>query len=136
MKGLTLWEIEENKPHWEMIDRFKTDLAAFTTYPGIFYRDVSDIQEDHYSEIKLHTTKPIAFMEMGWHSASSPEGWESSEEEQADFIRTFFDLTRELNLEVAVWSFMYDLNSFEPFNSMGLINQQEEEKMAWQEWIK
>jgi hypothetical protein len=136
MKGLKMWEIEESKPHWEMVDHFKTDIVAFTTYPGIFYRDVSDIPDNHYTEIKTHTTKPIAFMEIGWHSAASPMGWESSEEEQAEFIRTFNDLTKDLNVEIAVWSFMYDIDIFEPFNTMGLISNEGKEKLAWQEWIK
>ncbi len=136
MKGLKMWEIEESEPHWEMIDRFKTDIVAFTTYPGIFYKDVSDIPENHYTEIKTHTTKPIAFTEIGWHSAASPTGWESSEEEQAEFIKTFYALTKDLNVEIAVWSFMYDFSIFEPFNSMGLISIEGKEKLAWQEWIK
>jgi len=65
-KELTLWEIEEGKPHWEFIDRFKTDLVAFTTYPDLYYRDPSDIPEDHYVEIEKITTKSIAFTEIGW----------------------------------------------------------------------
>ena len=135
MKGLKMWGIEESKPHWEMIDRFKTDIAAFTTYPGIFYKNVSDIPEDHYTEISAHTTKPIAFTEIGWHAAPSPTGWESSEEEQAEFIRTFFDLTKELNVEIAVWSFMYDPDIFEPFDSMGLIKDDGTKRLAWKEWV-
>jgi len=136
MKGLSLWEMEEGKPQWEMLDRFKTDLAAFTTYPGLFYRDVSDIPEDHYSEIQTHTTKPIAFTEIGWHSGASITGWESSEGEQAEFIRTFFELTSDLDLEIGVWSFMYDIGTIEPFNTMGLITREDVEKNAWWEWKK
>jgi hypothetical protein len=83
MKGLTLWEIEETESHWDVIDRFKTDLVAFTTYPGLYYRNPSDIPEDHYAKIKNYTTKPIAFTEIGWHSAASPTSLESSEQERA-----------------------------------------------------
>lgn len=136
MKGLAMWEIEESLAHWEMIDRFESDLVAFTTYPGLFYRDVSDIPDDHYTEIVSHTTKPIAFTEIGWHSAPSPAGWESSQDEQAAFIRWFFDLTKGLELEVVVWSFMYDLEVFEPFDSMGLIDRDGNEKTGWQDWVK
>jgi len=136
MKGLKMWEIEESEPHWEMIDRFKSDIVAFTTYPGIFYKDPEDIPADHYTEIKQHTSKPIAFTEIGWHSATSPKGWESSEEEQAEFIRTFFDLTKDLNVEIAVWSFMYDPDIFEPFDSMGLINNDRTKRLSWYEWVE
>ena len=97
-----MWELEESTPHWEMIDRFKLDLVAFTTYPGIFYRDVSDIPADHYTEILSHVSEPIAFTEMGWHGTASPAGWESSEQVQAEFIETFFELTNDLDMELAV----------------------------------
>ncbi len=131
-----MWGIEESKPHWEIIDTFKADIVAFTTYPCLFYKDVSEIPKDHYAEIKQHVSKPIAFTEIGWHSAASPEGWESSDEEQAEFIRTFFNLTEELNIEIAVWSFMHDPNSIEPFNSMGLIDNNGISRLSWNEWIK
>lgn len=136
MKGLTMWELEKSQPHWDMIDRFKMDLVAFTTYPGLFYRDVSDIPDDHYSEIQAHTSKPIGFTEIGWHSAPSPAGWESSQEEQAAFINRLYDLTETLDVEVMVWSFMYDLEVFEPFDTMGLIDRDGYEKMGWDVWIK
>jgi len=136
MKGLTMWEIEESDLHWEMIDRFKIDIAAFTTYPGLFYRNPSDIPEDHYKEIKSHTTKPIVFTEIGWHSNSSPEGWESSETEQVEFIETFFDLTGELDMEAAIWSFMYDPDTIEPFDSMGLRRDDGTARLSWDAWIE
>ena len=103
---------------------------------GLFYREVSEIPDDHYKEIINHTSKPIAFTEIGWHSAPSPIGWESSQEEQAEFISKFFELTKELDVEITIWSFMYDLDIFEPFNTMGLINADGEEKSAWEEWVK
>jgi len=111
MKGLTMWEIEENEAHWGLINRFKSDIAAFTTYPGLFYRDPSAIPEDPYTEIQYRTTKPIAFTEIGWHSEASPQGWESSEQKQAEFVDTFFRLTKDLNIKIAIWSFMYDPNN-------------------------
>jgi hypothetical protein len=136
MKGLDMWEIQENEPHWGMIDRFKHDIVAFTTYPGLFYRNVSDIPMDHYLEILSHTSKPIAFTEIGWHSAGSPAGWESSETEQAEYINLFYDLTGNMQVEVAVWSFMYDPDIFEPFDSMGLISKEGHKRLAWTAWNK
>jgi hypothetical protein len=136
MKGLTMWEIEENEEHWELIDRFESDLTAFTTYPGLFYRDPSTIPRDHYLEIQSHTTKPVAFTEIGWHSAASPQGWESSEPEQAEFIQTFFNLTEDLNTEVLIWSFLYDPETIEPFRSMGLRRDDGTARPSWNAWIK
>ncbi len=136
MKGLTMWELEKSEPHFEMIDRFKSDIVAFTTYPGLFYKNPADIPADHYTEILAHTTKPVAFTEIGWHSAASPLGWESSDEEQALFIRTFFNLTKDLNKEVIIWSFMYDPDTIEPFNSMGLRMRDGSARPAWDVWMQ
>jgi hypothetical protein len=136
MKGLAMWEIEESQPQWEMIDQFKMDVVGFTTYPGLFYRDVSDIPEDHYLDILTHTSQPVVFTEIGWHSDSSPAGWESSQEEQAAFITRFFELTQDIDFQVAIWSFMYDLDVFQPFDSMGLIDREGIEKMSWEVWVK
>jgi hypothetical protein len=136
VKGLPLWEIEENESHWELIDRFKTDLVAFTTYPGLYYRHPSDIPEDHYAEIRNYTTKSIAFTEIGWHSAASPLGWESSEQEQAEFIQIFFELTQDVDREIVIWSFMYDPDIVEPFNSMGLRRSDGTTRPAWAAWIE
>ncbi len=136
MEGLSMWGMGENEPHWGLMDRFKTDIAAFTTYPGIFYRDPSDIPEDHYTQIMSHTSKPIAFTEIGWHSAASPEGWESSDAEQAQFIRVFLNRTKGMDVEMMVWTFMYDsADTFEPFNTMGLIDSGGMKKPAWDEWV-
>ncbi|MBU0456863.1 MAG: hypothetical protein ABH824_01670 [Nanoarchaeota archaeon] len=134
MKGLKMWELEESETHWEMIDMFKSDLVAFTTYPGLFYRDPADLPEDHYAEIKSHTDKPIAFTEIGWHSAASPKGWESSEEEQAEFAKKFFELTKDLDTEIVIWTFMYAPDIFEPFDSMGLINKDGNPKKVYNIW--
>lgn len=135
MKGLTMWEIEKNEAHWELLDRFKSDIIAFTTYPGLFYRNPSDIPEDHYTEIASHTGKPVAFTEIGWHSAASPVGWESSEQEQAEFIDVFFRLTEDMNVKIEIWSFLYDPETIEPFRSMGLRRNNGTTRPAWNAWL-
>lgn len=122
---------------WSLLDRFpKSDLVAFSTYPGLIYATPSEIPVDYYTEIKSHTARAIAFTEIGWHSDASPAGWESSDDEQAKFVVTFFNLTRDLNMEMAIWSFMYDPDTFEPFRSMGLRRRSDgAAKLAWNEWI-
>ena len=136
LKGLNFWTTEVNEPRWGMLKRFEADIIAFTTYPGLVYKDPVDIPGDYYVEILQHTDKPVAFMEIGWHSASSPAGWESSEDEQARFAVRFFELTKGLDLEAAVWSFMYDPDSFEPFSSMGLIREDGTIKPVWDVWVE
>lgn len=119
-----------------MLDRFpKSDIIAFTTYPGLIYKDPADIPADYYTEVKSHTSKRIAFTEIGWHSNSGPAGWESSKAEQAQFITQFITLTTAMDNELAIWSFMYDQGTVEPFNSMGLRRSDGTARPAWDEWV-
>ena len=139
LKGYTLWSNEPANPQkaqWGLLDRFKTDLWAFTTYPGLVFKDPSEIPENYYAEIAVHTTKPIAFTEIGWHSEASPLGWESSEAEQARFVDRFFFLTEELCPEITVWSFLYDPQTIEPFRSMGLIKDDGTPRQAMASWTQ
>jgi hypothetical protein len=121
---------------WSLLDQFpKSDIIAFTTYPSLIYGSPSEIPLTYYTEITSHTTKPIAFTEIGWHSEAGPVGWESSEAEQAEFVTTFFDRVGDLNRELAIWSFMYDQDTLAPFRSMGLYSKNGTAKPAWNEWI-
>ncbi|MFH1221985.1 MAG: hypothetical protein V1492_02780 [Candidatus Micrarchaeota archaeon] len=135
--GLFGGQNDASKAEWSLLDKFpKSDVVAFTTYPDLIYKNPSDIPADYYSEIKLHTSKPIIFTEVGWHSAASPAGWESSDAEQAEFVGKFFTLTKDLNKEMVIWSFLYDQNTIEPFNSMGLYSSDGTAKSAWSKWIE
>lgn len=127
---------DQSKSEWALLDRFpKMDLVAFTTYPRLIYKNPIEIPAGYYSEIQQHTSKPVAFMEIGWHSNANPAGWESSNTKQAQFVTVFFNLTKGLNKEIAIWSFLYDQNITEPFNSMGLWTVNDEAKPAWNTWI-
>jgi len=122
---------------WELLSRFpKSDLMAFTTYPDLIYKSPSEIPSDYYSEIATRTQKPIAFTEIGWHTAASPAGWESSESEQAEFVTRFFELSSGLNKELLIWSFMYDPDTVEPFDSMGLRRSDGTARPAWDAWVR
>lgn len=134
--GLFGGENDKNNNQWFLMDKFKSDLAAFTTYPSLIYKDPSDIPPDYYSEIKSHTSKRIAFTEIGWHSAPSPIGWESSQNKQSQFISIFFNLTKNLNKEMSIWSFLYDQKTMEPFNSMGLFENNGNPKKSWSAWAE
>lgn len=128
---------DPNKAQWFLLDEFpKSDIIVFTTYPGLIYKNPLDIPSNYYTDIQTHTSKAIAFTEIGWHSNASPLGWESSEEEQAEFVVVFFDRSRNLNKDLVLWSFMYDQDTFEPFNSMGLRRRDDgTAKLAWSEWL-
>ncbi len=138
MKGCGLWaekSCNSSNSHWELIDDFKLDIVGFSTYPCLVYKDPADIPEDHYAEINEHVSKPIAFTENGWHSEAYPPGWESSEEEQAEYVERFFGLTEDLDIEVTIWSFMYDPGTIKPFDSMGLRRDDGTARPAWDAWV-
>lgn len=133
--GLFGGKNDPDTAHWFLLDLFKSDIAVFTTYPGIIYKNPSEIPADYYTEIRLYTEKPVAFTEVGWHSSSAIPGWESSESEQAAFVKTFFALTKNMDVELVIWSFLYDQDIFEPFTSMGLYTSEGDAKKAWDIWV-
>jgi len=141
MKGLHggLWGGADDlaKDEWALLERFpKADLVGFTTYPGLVFKDPADIPADYYAEARAHTTKPVAFTEVGWPSDAAVRGWESSEEEQARFVGRFFELTRELKPEMVIWPFLYDPAIGQPFKSMGLRRPDGQPRQAWAAWLK
>ncbi|MCX6656629.1 MAG: hypothetical protein NTY03_16140, partial [Candidatus Bathyarchaeota archaeon] len=139
LKGHTLWSsvpADESKSQWGMLNLFKLDAVAFTTYPCLVFKDPSEIPDDYYEEIREFTLKPIIFSEIGWHCEGSPVGWESSEAEQAAFIIRYHELTKNLGVEIAVWCFVYDPNTIEPFRSMGLCRDDDTSRPAWDSWVK
>ncbi|NIT04408.1 hypothetical protein GTO10_05925 [Candidatus Saccharibacteria bacterium] len=122
---------------WQLLDKFpKADFISFTTYPGLIYKNPSDIPADYYSRIKNHTGKPVAFTEIGWFSGANIPGWGSSEAEQAEFINRFFELTSSLDLQLAVWIHIYQQISTEPFATMSLIRTDGIAKPAWSVWVE
>ncbi len=127
---------DTTRAEWALLDRFPgSDLAAFTTYPALVFHDPAEIPDGYYAQIAAHTTKPVVFTEIGWHSAAVPVGWESSEEEQGRFVTRFFELTAGLDRRFAVWSFLYDQVAPVPFDSMGLIRPDGVTRPAWTQWL-
>lgn len=120
---------------WQLMGLFKTDIAAFTTYPGLIYQDPSEIPPDYYSNLAQSVNESVGFTEVGWHTGSVAGGWGSSEMEQAAFVSKFFNRTRGLDRAFVVWSFLYDQNTAVPFNTMGLFYVNGTAKLAWQTWL-
>jgi hypothetical protein len=125
---------DESQNQWELLDDFPdADLYAFTTYPCLIYTDPSEIPSEYFDQIREHTDKPVGFTESGWFR-DGYHGWESSEEEQARFIELFFELTKSLDPEIMVWSFLYDQEVQEPFHNMGLLKVGAETSKALDAW--
>ena len=118
---------------WETIDDFENDIVVFTTYPCLIYKDPAEIPDDYYSEISSYTSKHIAFSEMGWYR-NNITGWESSAQEQVEFIEFYQNATGMLPLEFSTWSFLYDPDTFVPFDSMGLLEDGETTSAALDAW--
>lgn len=127
---------DPSKNEWALLERFpRNDILSLTTYPSLIFKDPSELPNDYYSEIASHTSKPVAIIETGWHTASSPIGWEGSDSKQAAFVTRLFSSISAMNIELVVWSFLYDQNVIEPFNSMGLWRRDGTSKPAWQTWL-
>ncbi len=115
MKGSGKLSGQGHVPHWELIDRFagKLDVVGFTTYPFLDYETPEAIPAGYYAEAAARAGAPIAFTEIGWPSAalaSAPSsGFGGSPEEQAAFVRRFFELTRDVHPEFALWAFPFDV---------------------------
>ncbi len=130
---------------WDLLKQFpKSDLIGFTTYPGLIYKDPSEIPSDYYSEIVSRTDKPIAFTEVGWASGTpvfkgaSLTEWASSEAEQASFVKQFRQLTSGMNPEMSIWFWMFE-QSPPPgpaFVGMALRRDDGTPRPAWDEWVK
>ena len=135
MKGLKggLFGGANDAGDWQLISITNADMIVFTTYPGIIYNSPSEIPPGYYDQIRAHTSKPVAFSETGWFR-EGPQGWDSSVQEQVDYISSLFNLTRNISPEFIVWSFLYDQQLEAPFNTMGLLPKDGSTTTAWEVW--
>lgn len=149
MKGKGFLSGRKRQPMWSLIEKFepKSDWVGFTTYPMLDYKSPGEMPADYYVEIRQHTTRPLAFTEMGWISqekftgnlaALNGQGWTGSEQEQVDFATRFLELTRELPVEIAVWTLPHDLAAPSAtdalFASTGLKQNDGTPKRVWELW--
>ena len=126
---------DEALSQWGLLDDFpEADALAFTTYPCLIHNEPSEMPEDYYTEILDHTSKKVLIAESGWFR-DGPEGWESDEGEQAEFVHALFDLTEGLDPTVIIWSFLYDQEVEYPFDSMGLLDVDESYLQPWEAWV-
>lgn len=140
MKGLQgglFGGVNDTTQHqWSLLNDFPAaEMVSFTTYPSLIYSHPDSIPADYYSAVRDHTSLPIGFTEIGWHSAADVVGWESSESEQADFVALFKSSVQPLHSPFLIWSFVYDPPAAAPFNSMGLRRLDYSPRPAWTEWV-
>lgn len=135
-KGKGYLSGQKRSEEWFLLDKFEEqmDLAVFTTYPMLDYENPTEIPADYYSEITKHTKKKIAFTELAWPSGSI-NGRSSSEEEQAEFLNRFLDLTKNLDKEFVIWTLPHDTNSHDLFGTIGLKKNDGSKKQVYDVWI-
>jgi len=97
----------------DMITEFEdvVDIIGFTTYPWKYYDNPEDLPDDYYTDIEEYTDKPIAFTEVGWASTHEAN---SSEEEQAEYLVRFLELTKDMDIEMVNWLFLHYMQLNDP----------------------
>jgi hypothetical protein len=141
MRGASYLSGLNLKPSWDIIDLFepKLDLVGLTVYPFLNYSSTSQIPINYFTEINSHTNKPIIITESGWMSedlvAHGVHLVDGSEEEQVSFISSMLNSTHYLNLEVLMYSFLYEYTEdIDLFHHVALRKNSGEAKQAYYYW--
>ncbi len=124
------YEAVVSESQWDLIGMFggQLDMLFLTTYPEFLYGgSVDRISKDHYSVLKNIGDLPIVFTEIGW----SGGGRRDREQQQAEFMKRFVELTADTKLELGVWSLLHDWKGGGVFETMGLIDVGGRKKRAW-----
>ncbi|WP_439026293.1 hypothetical protein [Haloarchaeobius sp. DT45] len=130
----------ENDPddaNWELLDRFPSvDVFTFTTFPGMVFQDPDEIPDEYYTTAFDRVDRPVAITETGWTAETVVQGWESSEAEQARYVDRLFELTADVDLALAIWSFVYDQPGVPTaFETMSLRRPDGSARPAWRAWV-
>ncbi|WP_435363805.1 hypothetical protein [Haloarchaeobius sp. DYHT-AS-18] len=130
----------ENDPddaNWELLDFFPSvDVLTFTTFPGMIYTDPADIPDDYYTSVFDRADRPVGITETGWTAETVVSGWESSEAKQARYVERLFELTADVDLALAIWSFVYDQpGTPTAFETMSLRRPDGSPRPAWDAWV-
>ncbi len=125
-----------NSTQFDLLDLYNSaDFIGFTTYPGLIFYEPDAIPYDYYDKISQHTDLPVAFTEIGWYShVDFGQPWESSEDEQADFVDVFFERTNTIKPVLNIWAFMFEFFDIEPFTTMSFFDATGREKLAFKVW--
>jgi len=136
LKGAALLSGLEFDPHWQVLDLFtgKQDLVGLTVYPFLEYPTVGDIPLDYYQEIPERIDLPIAITEMAWLSEdiSIVQG---SEGDQVTFLLGILESTQGWNLEIMLYSFLYEPQGVDLFESAALNKTEGGAKEIYYYWL-
>jgi hypothetical protein len=136
LKGAALLSGLEFDPHWEVLDHFagKQDLVGLTIYPFLEYPTVGEIPADYFDEIPEKINLPIAITEMAWLSedVSIVQG---SEKDQVRFLLSMLENTQDWNLEMMLYSFLYEPKEVDLFESAALNTHEGQPKEIYHYWL-
>lgn len=127
---------------WQLVDAFepRTDITAISTYPSFAFATAAAIPANYYSQLQAFTDKPVAIAEMGYSSTTGSQGLNSgTEEDQEAFLRRIFLEAERLDMPFVTWFAIWDPTyardtAYGPFESIGLLRDDDSEKPAWQTW--
>ena len=107
---------------WELVETFdaRADIIGLTTYPWKHYDAPEELPQTYYVQVTNHTSKPIAFTEIGWPS-------DDSETEQAEFLSVFQQRTAGMDLEMVNWLFLHEVKLE---GNIGSITEEETQTIA------
>ena len=106
---------ETREPAWELLDLFsgQIDVISFSSYPYFDFGSPAAMPDNYYLEAAAHAGVPIGITELGWPSrplyTAPGSEYGGSPEEQAEFAARFVELTADVDLAFALWSFQHDL---------------------------
>lgn len=142
--GVLPWNL--HAPDWALIQKFRMDAFALTTYPYMVY-SMDDLQRDYYTQIRKYTNLPLVVAESGFASECCGKvikDLHGSEEAQVDFLVFLLDSIEEMDPLLWVYWSLYD---YEPlswggtdvndvFNSIGLRYSDGTPKPAFYVWVR
>lgn len=139
--GLIPWE-PPHVPRWELLEDFEgaLDLLAITTYPSFAFSVARKVPPLYYSQIREHSEQELAFVSVGYASAQSREGLNSSTPaEQRRFLQRLFRDADELSVSLVIWFVARDpayatAPPLDLIASSGLRTSADEPKEAWPTW--
>ncbi|MGB2964948.1 MAG: hypothetical protein WBB69_13285 [Anaerolineales bacterium] len=136
LKGTATLSGLEFDPHWEVLDLFtgKQDLVGLTVYPFLEYPAVGEIPIEYYKEIPEMIDLPVAITEMAWLSedVSIVQG---SEGDQVTFLLGILESTQSWNLEMMLYSFLYEPQGMDLFESAALNTTEGDAKEIYYYWL-
>lgn len=136
LKGAALLSGLEFEPHWEVLEQFegKQDLVGLTIYPFLEYTSPDSIPPDYYNEIPEMIGLPIAITEMAWLSEDVVIV-EGSESDQVKFLLDILNKTQSWDLEMMMYSFLYEPHGVDLFESAALNTYEGEAKEVYFYWL-